>query len=308
MLPCAGIKTHVFRSGIAGTPPLFVPDTLYTAGELIQGDHFDEMRVYPPGTSTDDAPASAVQRAGNMPPSLARMLQVDDASRGSTSGGGDAPIATASAGRGVGPLLKRGGPLRQWDSQVCGRGERDSVIARMWRMTRATASTVPTLWLKVQDFSDHPDTGTTWRISGGTTTAPPNSTGVDSDFYAWTQETMTIASGGSGYTNGDVLTVTGGDGNAQFTVSSVSGGGAITGASLTADGTNYSPGKNGTTGGTGTGRLLPLPTVERKDCGNVKAVVMCHCHIRLQRSRRLPTARYGRTATRFLWRARISQS
>jgi hypothetical protein len=57
---------------------------------------------------------------------------------------------------------------------------------------------------------------------------------------------------GSGYTQGDILTLTDGDGNATVTVTSVDGGGAITGISVLAVGTGYQYSSvSATEGGTG---------------------------------------------------------
>lgn len=70
-------------------------------------------------------------------------------------------------------------------------------------------------------------------------------------------KSVSIGSGGTGYSIGDVLTIsTGGDGNAQVTVLTVSGG-VITSVQLTNNGTGYTTGSGrATTGGAGTGATI----------------------------------------------------
>ena len=78
----------------------------------------------------------------------------------------------------------------------------------------------------------------------------PTSTGVIKN--------VSIANGGTGYANGNVLTITGGGGNATLTVTSNSGG-IITGVSITLNGTGYSiSNNNAVTGGAGTGALINI--------------------------------------------------
>lgn len=64
---------------------------------------------------------------------------------------------------------------------------------------------------------------------------------------------ITLTSGGTGYTAGDVLTVTGGDGTgATATVITVDGGGAITSIGMSDAGSGYTVAPTGLSGGTGT--------------------------------------------------------
>lgn len=58
---------------------------------------------------------------------------------------------------------------------------------------------------------------------------------------------------GSGYIIGDILTLVGGNNDALLTVSSVNGGGAVTGATITSAGTGYSTALFSVSGGSGTG-------------------------------------------------------
>lgn len=57
---------------------------------------------------------------------------------------------------------------------------------------------------------------------------------------------------GTGYTNGNVLTVVGGNGDGQITVTAVDGLGRVTDFSVTNMGTGYASGLYNVTGGTGT--------------------------------------------------------
>jgi|GEM_PF-6798731 len=77
-------------------------------------------------------------------------------------------------------------------------------------------------------------------------TATPASTGIVT--------TVTLNAGGTGYTLGDVLTLTGGGNNGTITVDSVDGSGVILTFTLTSGGTSYAlSNAYPTTGGTGTG-------------------------------------------------------
>lgn len=72
--------------------------------------------------------------------------------------------------------------------------------------------------------------------------------------------TVAVGSGGSGYTVGDILTVTGGGGSGgTVTVLSVDGLGAVTSIAVAHPGTGYTVGAGlATTGGTGTGATVDL--------------------------------------------------
>jgi len=68
----------------------------------------------------------------------------------------------------------------------------------------------------------------------------------------------TVTAGGTGYTVQDLLTITGGNGDATVVVSAVSGG-VVTSVSRVTNGTGYSSGAGqATTGGTGTGCTLSI--------------------------------------------------
>lgn len=74
-------------------------------------------------------------------------------------------------------------------------------------------------------------------------------------------QTVSVASGGTGYTVGDVLTVTGGNGKATVVVNAVAAG-VITSVSSTNPGANYSAAVGvATTGGTGTGATITITAV-----------------------------------------------
>lgn len=75
-------------------------------------------------------------------------------------------------------------------------------------------------------------------------------------------KTVTVGSGGTAYTVGDILTIVGGDSNATVTVLTVDGSGVVLTIELTDNGTGYVVGNNyTTTGGTGTGALINVTSV-----------------------------------------------
>ncbi|HXS93028.1 MAG TPA: DUF3383 family protein [Candidatus Limnocylindrales bacterium] len=82
------------------------------------------------------------------------------------------------------------------------------------------------------------------------------------------------ASGGTGYTVGDILTVVQSGASAgQFKVTTIGGGGVVTGISRVAGGTGYSVATNlATTGGTGTGAEINVSTIGESA---VEAVSAC---------------------------------
>jgi len=73
--------------------------------------------------------------------------------------------------------------------------------------------------------------------------------------------TISIADAGTGYSAEDVITLTGGNGDATVTVSTVDGEGAITGVSVTDAGTGYVPGTYDATGGGGEGAQITVATI-----------------------------------------------
>jgi hypothetical protein len=70
---------------------------------------------------------------------------------------------------------------------------------------------------------------------------------------------LTGANGGTGYTNGDVLTITGGTVNATATATVT--GGVVTAVTLTTKGYGHTTGVKATTGGTGTGCTINIATL-----------------------------------------------
>ncbi len=93
------------------------------------------------------------------------------------------------------------------------------------------------------------------------TTAPV--AGVITQGYGSGYVTHSLAPTGSGYTIGDILTITGGDGTAKVPVTAVDGSGAVSGLGLIVpQGSGYSVANSvATTGGTGTGALLDILSV-----------------------------------------------
>lgn len=67
--------------------------------------------------------------------------------------------------------------------------------------------------------------------------------------------------GGSGYSVGDVLTLSTTGSNAQVTVETIAPGGAVTSVSLRRCGSGYTVGTSATTGGTGTGCTIAISTI-----------------------------------------------
>jgi hypothetical protein len=85
---------------------------------------------------------------------------------------------------------------------------------------------------------------------------------VSSIFGTRPVATVAVTSGGSGYTAGEVLTLTGGGGSgATATVGTVSGTGAIQTISLTTPGSGFTTAPTGSTGATGTGAVLATTLV-----------------------------------------------
>ncbi len=82
-------------------------------------------------------------------------------------------------------------------------------------------------------------------------------------------QTVSIANGGTSYTIGDVITVSGGDDDLQLTVTSVGGSGDITGVTITFSGIAYTISSgNPTTGGTGTGCTINITSLYNTDGAN----------------------------------------
>lgn len=81
---------------------------------------------------------------------------------------------------------------------------------------------------------------------------------VPNDFAPNGTPYLLVDHGGSGYTNGDILTVTGGTGG---TVQVATSGGIVQLAVLTNPGTGYTTGNFATTGGTGTGCFVTVSQV-----------------------------------------------
>lgn len=101
--------------------------------------------------------------------------------------------------------------------------------------------------------------------SGYAATTYQASGGHGGTLHGYTPLTITVTgvstSGGTGFTLGDVLTITGGGGNAQLTVTGVSAG-VVTSVSITAPGSGYSTGSGvACTGGTGTGFTINVDAV-----------------------------------------------
>jgi parallel beta-helix repeat protein len=84
---------------------------------------------------------------------------------------------------------------------------------------------------------------------------------ADSNFVAGTLSTEAIAVGGTGYTVGDILTLTGGSNNAQVRVTTIGAGGVVTGITLVNVGSGYTTGIVPTTGGTGTGATVNITAI-----------------------------------------------
>lgn len=74
-------------------------------------------------------------------------------------------------------------------------------------------------------------------------------------------KTISINAAGSGYTAGDLLSVTGGNSDAQLTVSTVDGSGHVTAIAIFNNGTGYTVTNFATTGGTGTGFRVNVLTL-----------------------------------------------
>ncbi len=90
---------------------------------------------------------------------------------------------------------------------------------------------------------------------------------------AATVATISLGAGGTGYTAGDVLTLTGGGGNATVTVNTVTAG-VVTTFTLTAGGTGYGlTNLNPTTGGTGTGATFNILTLTGTGTNNSAAKI-----------------------------------
>jgi len=98
-----------------------------------------------------------------------------------------------------------------------------------------------------------PGTGYATVSNVATTVTPNNGTGLKVNITApaGAVTAVSIAAPGLGYSIGDVITITGGGGNAKITLTSISNG-VVTGATITAGGTSYSIGDVITiTGGAG---------------------------------------------------------
>ena len=96
-----------------------------------------------------------------------------------------------------------------------------------------------------------------WNGAIATLSAVDNTAGAISVLNA------TPTAGGSGYTVGDVLTITTGGTNGTATVATVDGTGAVTAVVLTTPGENYTTGTGkATSGGTGTSCTLNITTVQ----------------------------------------------
>lgn len=119
-----GVKTRIMRAGIQGFPPLFfaASSLAYTNGELVPDEEFDSFTTIPQGISSV-TPERPFYRAGNIPPSQVRFNNSEHQL------GGMLP----ASGRSIGPMLKRAGPLRQWDTATVGRTSIDPAVARLWR-------------------------------------------------------------------------------------------------------------------------------------------------------------------------------
>lgn len=136
-----GNKTHVLGSSILGFPTLFAqwptsnisgaPTPPFLTGSLFSSFQTSKMKAYP-ATDTTATPGAAAKRAAAAPPSPMRMRQAE---RIGSPGMPDGPIF--SEGAGLGPMIRRGGPLRQWETQIVGMGEIDSVVGRPWRQKNA---------------------------------------------------------------------------------------------------------------------------------------------------------------------------
>ena len=80
--------------------------------------------------------------------------------------------------------------------------------------------------------------------------------------------TAVVLSGGSGYVNGDVLTVTEAGANyGTLTVTSVDGGGAVTGFNITSPGIGYTASNQNTTGGHGSSCTVTIQSVSTNVSG-----------------------------------------
>lgn len=134
------VKTCIYRGALSGFPTIFEPATAdwpgtagpFPSGSLLAGGTYSRMSTYPTKTTADN-PKWPVARAGNIPPSVSRIQQVEQRTSSDPSDGISQPLSLLAGGRGLGPILRRGGPLRQWDSQVIGLGENDGVVGRPWR-------------------------------------------------------------------------------------------------------------------------------------------------------------------------------
>ncbi len=98
--------------------------------------------------------------------------------------------------------------------------------------------------------------------SGNQTVPLPSGTGLNSNNIILTNSAVksfiqdgdwTFLTAGVGYTAGDILTVTGGNGDALLEVDTVDGSGHITNFDFTDVGSGYTNGTYSTTGGSGTG-------------------------------------------------------
>jgi Calx-beta domain/HYR domain len=84
------------------------------------------------------------------------------------------------------------------------------------------------------------------------------SPGVGLGLIAGEVSTVAVATGGTGYTVGDTLTLTTGGTGATVSVTTVGGAGDVTGVTLLTAGSGYVDGTSATTGGTGTGATITI--------------------------------------------------
>lgn len=122
----AGPKTHVIQTGRLGFGPMFTSGSVNTSGALLTGHPFGSAtnlyRV--PLGSTDQA--NPIQRVSNTPPGELRLYNQGPMAQAS----GNTAVNLAGGG-GESSLLKRTGPLRQWDAAVQARSV-DGNGQRLW--------------------------------------------------------------------------------------------------------------------------------------------------------------------------------